>query len=382
MNSILILDTSYTLNVFKNRGLYTALKYRNLNGFFKKVISVHPLSGLIDKNKLGKHRIDKVTKDHIFVSGKIGSINFLKIFPALNFVISQIELIFLLTKLVKKYKVNVVRIGDPFYLGILGLIISRKFKIPLVLRIGANFDEIAKQKGSAVLKNFFRFRFIEKIVEKFVLTRCDMVISANVNNLKYAQKNGAKKKLSTVVGYGNLINPIHWKSPRKRANKKLINQFGLKNKQFVSIVSRLEKEKFIEQIIKIAAIQKKIFPLKFLIIGDGLEKKNLVNLAKRLDVLEIIKFAGNINQKWIAEILPLSFAAICINGGRSLVEKCLAEIPIIAADYDLNSEIIKNHKNGLLVKFGKLQNFVDKLVFLKKNKKEQKKWQKMLESIY
>ena len=46
LRSILVLDMSFTLSMFQERGLLQALESRKLNGYFGRVISVHPLAGM------------------------------------------------------------------------------------------------------------------------------------------------------------------------------------------------------------------------------------------------------------------------------------------------------------------------------------------------
>lgn len=43
---LLVIDTSYNLNAIKEKKLYEAIFSRDLNGFFEKVWSVHPLADI------------------------------------------------------------------------------------------------------------------------------------------------------------------------------------------------------------------------------------------------------------------------------------------------------------------------------------------------
>jgi glycosyltransferase involved in cell wall biosynthesis len=374
MTGILILDTSYTLKIIKERNLFQALHSRKLGGFFKKVISVNPLSGLSEKSNknFGKPTISKIDSNHIFISGKVGISASLNLCPPLNFLLSQIKLLKMLTKLAIQNKVKIIRVGDPYYLGILGLILSRVLNVPLVMRIPGNFDIISKVSNRPIFKRLFRHRFIEKIVEKFVLPRCHLVICANRTNRDYAIANGAKKNLITIFRYGNLIHPYHWTNPKKRKlSKEVLRLLGLNNTLFISVVSRLEKVKGVDSVIKAAAeLKRKNYKIKFLIIGDGSQMNNLKNLSIKLDVSKNIIFIGNKDQVWISKILPSSLAVMSPHGGRSLTECCLAGVPIIAYDFDWQKEIIKNNLTGFLIKNDNWKGLVKKTIFILKNKKK------------
>ena len=48
LNKLITFDMSFSYNMIKERNLKTALFSRNLDGYFSKVISVHPLAGLFN----------------------------------------------------------------------------------------------------------------------------------------------------------------------------------------------------------------------------------------------------------------------------------------------------------------------------------------------
>ena len=372
MQSILVIDTSYTLKMIKERKLWQVLEARNSGNFFDKVISVHPFSSLVEKKrKIGNPTIVNIKDKHIFISGKIGINNFLNYFPVLNFILSQIKLIKIIISISVKNKVKLIRVGDPYYIGLLGLIISKIIKVPLVIRVGGNYDEIVKISGKPMMKKLFKFRFIEKIVEKYVFSKCHLVLAANKNNAKYVQEHCSKKKIVKVIRYGNLIHPIHWRHPNKRKKPvKIIKSLNLKNYKFGIVISRLEKVKQVENIIKVASEINTKYLVKFLIIGDGSELKNLINYSKKLGIDKNIIFAGNKDQIWISHILPYCDFVLSPHGGRSLVESCLAQIPIIAYNREWQGEIIKNKKTGFLIKNNNWYGFIKKIIYILNNKKK------------
>ena len=377
MSGILILDTSYTLKMIKERNLYKALHSRKVGGFFKKVISVHPLSGLLEtgRKKFGKPSISKIDSNHIFISGKIGINKFFDLIPPINFFLSQIKLIKILINFSIKNNVRAIRVGDPYYLGLLGVIMSKFLKVPLIIRVPADFDEVVKQSKKPIQKRFFRYRFIEKIVERFVFSRCHLIAGANQNNADYAIKNGAKKKIVTIFRYGNLIHPNHWTDPKNRKFPKLIPiLLKEKNIHFALVISRLEKVKRIDSIVKAAAELKKRTEskIKFLIVGDGSEMSYLKELSIKLDVSENVIFIGNKDQVWISKMLPFSLVVLSPHGGRSLTESCLAGVPIIAYDFEWQRELIKNNQTGFLIKNHNWRGFVEKTIYILRNKKKSK----------
>ena len=158
MRTILILDMSFTLRMFRERQLEQALESRKLGGYFGRVISVHPLAGLLEvgEERFGDPVITSLDDSHVFVEGKIGFSRTWRFLPPLNLLVAQIRLIRLLLRMAREEKVNVVRIGDPYYLGLLGLFLARRMKIPLVIRVCFRYDEIFQVTGKPVMPHLFR----------------------------------------------------------------------------------------------------------------------------------------------------------------------------------------------------------------------------------
>ena len=89
------------------------------------------------------------------------------------------------------------------------------------------------------MPNLFRFRWIEKKIERIVLKRCDLIAGANEDNMNYGIENGAPEEKCTIFRYGNLLDPSHWIDPEKRDNVDVeMDSLGLKNKIFLTTISR------------------------------------------------------------------------------------------------------------------------------------------------
>jgi glycosyltransferase involved in cell wall biosynthesis len=367
---ILILDTSYTLKMFKERHLERALESRKLGGYFSLVISVHPLVGLFETgdSRYGKPVINHLDESHIFIEGKIGVSRLFNWFPHINFIFSQLQLIIFLIKYSRLYKVQAIRVGDPYYLGILGFILSRILSLPLVARIGFRFDELVRVTGKPVMARIFKYRWIEKIIEKFVFSKCDLIAGANEDNMLYAIENGGRKSVATIFRYGNLLHASHWQEPDNRmCADNLLAEFGILGERFAITVARLEPMKYVEDAVRaLAEFHRRGYMIKWLLVGDGLLRKNLQDLASSLGIGNEVIFAGNRTQDWLASVLPRATVVISPHMGRALAEAALASLPIIAFDYDWQREIVIDGHTGYLVPHQDWLGLSDKLesVFL------------------
>jgi len=348
----MILDMSYTLKMIQERQLEQVLVSRKLNGYFERVISVHPLGGLLqaENGQFGKPVVTQLDDSHVFVEGKIGIKPMGKWLTPLNFLWAQAQLLVLLWRHAKRWKISVVRVGDPYYLGILGYILSRALGVPLGIRVAFNYDLLHHESGNAVFPRLFRFRLLEKITECFVFSRCDLVAGANQNNLDYALSNGAKPKVKTVFRYGNLIHPDHFIEPSIRCRKQTVKQVSGLSDKFLLTISRLEPMKKPGHTLQVLGyLRKRGWELKLVIVGDGSLRSSLQSMAKQMGLEEHVWFAGNRSQQWIAEVLPKARLVLSPHMGRALVEACLAAKPIVAYDYDWQGEIIQSGRTGELV---------------------------------
>ncbi len=373
LRAIMLFDMSFTLPMFNERQLHQALESRKLGGYFGKVISVHPLAGLFEKDgkRFGAPSVTRLDDGHWFVEGTIGISRLLAWLPPLNLLLAQVRLFVMLHRMAREAKVNVIRIGDPYYLGILGWLLSRLLGVPLVVRACFDYDLLYAASGKPVFPKLFRFRFIEKKIENFVFPRCDMVAGANQSNLDYAVANGALRERGVVFRYGNLIHPMHFSEPATRGDvTQLREELGLHG-AFLMTVSRLEKMKQpMENLYVLRELREAGHDVIFLFVGDGSMRQELVGLAGKLGVSEQVRFAGNRSQEVIANLLPHARLVLSPHMGRGLTEACLAGAPIVAYDYDWQGEIIHSGETGELVQNGNWQQMAERALWLLENPDE------------
>lgn len=137
---------------------------------------------------------------------------------------------------------------------------------------------------------------------------------------------------------------------RQRSRQKL----RLGDEFVVMTVARLESVKGIDLLIE--AMGKGGLPevnCRLVIIGDGSERKNLEDLAKRLNLKGRVRFLGQISNEEIPEYLV---AADCFvlpsreeGFGIALLEARAAGLPVIATKVGGILDIIKDEKTGILI---------------------------------
>jgi glycosyltransferase involved in cell wall biosynthesis len=364
---LLVLDTALPLEAIRERKLESSITCRDLDDFFKHVWSVHPFASLVTSerwaSKYGKPEYHELNPSHTFIEGKVGRSIALKCLLPLNFLISQIGLFVDLARLIRKQEVNVIRAGDPLYLGLFGWALSRLHGIPFGIRVAANYDKTFESTGQLAMKSIFLNRHIEKIVERFVLKRADFVVAGNQDNLNFALANGARPEFSTLFRYGNLIDKRHFVNPGDRPDgNSLLKELGVEQKKFLLYIGRLEKVKQSEHVIRgLAGVRKRGYDLKAVLVGDGSLRESLMRLARELEVEDQVVFCGNRDQEWLSRVIPLAFAIVSPHTGRALSEAALGGVPIVAYDIDWQGELIQTAVTGELVPNLACERMVDAL---------------------
>ena len=364
VRKLLVFDTAYSFEAIRERKLEDSVTCRDLGGFFEHVWSVHPFASIVTSekwaSKFGKPESYNLDSCHTFIEGKVGRYRILRGIAPLNFLISQLEILVALRRLVRKEKISVIRSGDPLYLGLFGLALSRLCGIPLVLRIGANYDKSYETTGRPRQARLFYARWVEKIVERFVFKNADLVAGANQDNLNFALENGARPETSTLFRYGNLIDKRHFVDPEARPEgQSLLSELGLKA-PFLLYIGRLEEIKHPDDVIKVLAeTRKRGHDVQAVLVGDGSLREKLKTLARELEMGDHVIFCGNKDQEWLSRVIPLALVIISPHTGRALSEAALGGVPIVAYDVDWQGELIQSGLTGELVPYAALEKMID-----------------------
>lgn len=360
-SKLLVLDSSYSLEAIRARGLEESVTCRDLDGYFTHVWTVHPFATLVTSEswtpRYGTPQMHELNATHTFIEGKVGRYAWLHRAPSLNFLLSQVGIFVLLARLIRKEQVSAIRAGSPLYLGLLAWSLSRYCRIPFVVRVGGNHDKIYEATGQPQEKRLFRYRAIEKVVERFVFRRADLVAGANQDNLGFAIANGARPDRCTLFRYGNLIDKRHFIAPGERSSgAKRLSEFGVSPYRFILYIGRLEAVKRPDDVVRVlAAIRAGGVDMKAILVGEGQLRTTIEQLSVELGLQKHVLLCGNRDQTWLAEVIPLAAAVVSPHTGRALAEAALGAVPVAAYDVDWQAELIETGVTGELVPFGDWQ---------------------------
>lgn len=351
---LLTLEGDYTLSTLRDRQMQHLITCRDLDEFFDHVWSVHPAAGASPDepaaSSVGPPATTPIAPRHTLIEGRVARFAQLRGFPMLNFVIGQCALLIRLDRLIRDEAISVVRASDPFHLGLLGLALARVNRVPLVVRLIANYDSKFYSAGRAAYPRLFRWRWVEKRIDRFVLSRADLVAAGNQDILAYARANGAPEDRCTVFLVGNAIDPLHFDvEPSQRPSVR--DELGIGDRPLVLLVSRFEEDKHPEDVlVAFAEARREVPDLAAVLVGDGSMRSMLEDLARSLGIDDAVVFAGDRNQCWIANALTSATVILSPLTGRALVEAGLSGTPIVAYDVDWHSELVRSGETGILVR--------------------------------
>ncbi len=246
----------------------------------------------------------------------------------------DLKLLFAMKKLLMRVKPDVV-LTYTIKPNIYGGIAARMLRIPYI----ANITGL----GSA-LENRGILRFITIRLYRFALKKADCVFCQNKENFKFIKKNRMVfGKIRRLPGSGvNLQHFSFCEYPEERTNQPEEIKFAF--------VSRVMKEKGINEFLKAAVILKQKYPkTEFHICGFCEEE--FENKLKQMQEDKIIIYHGMVQdirevvKKMHCVVLPSYHEGM----SNALLEAAAMGRPLIASDIPGCRECINNWKSGFLV---------------------------------
>ncbi|MBT3985304.1 glycosyltransferase family 4 protein [archaeon] len=239
---------------------------------------------------------------------------------------------------------------EPYSLFSFQLMTLTKIFLPKTKIITFSWENIYYKKRPFPLSFF----------ENFSLNAADYALPGNQDALNILRKKGFKKPMKIVPRYGINLNYF-----KKTPIKKLKSKLKLKGK-IIGFIGRLVVDKGIDTLMKAASLLDQEYTL--VIIGRGPEKKNLIKYAKKLGILDNIRFIDTVEYSSIPQYMS-TFDAFVLPSrsmpkwkeqfGHVIIEAMACEIPVIGSDSGEIPHVIA--KAGLVFKENDYTELHDKL---------------------
>lgn len=232
-----------------------------------------------------------------------------------------------------------------------------------------NFPLVMTAWGSDILvfpKQFFLYRYIlQKSLDRATIITCD------AEHMKGAiQKYGVTADKIKVIYFGTDLNQFN---PSKK-DSNIRKELGFEDDAKLIISLRSLKPVYdIPTFIRaVPLVLEKIKEARFVVVGDGPEKDNLIRLSQDLGISDKVRFAGRLSdddlQRYTASA-DIYVSTSLSDGGlaASTAEAMACEIPVVITDFGNNSEWVENNKSGLLFKLQDFKGLADGIIYLLNN---------------
>jgi len=352
---MLVFHSAYTFEYLKKYGMDIFVQSRDGGHFFDSVLTVSPIASLQyeinDLRRISAPEFQRLDSYNIILEGRVARFGILKKFKRLNFLLSQVSLVYAIFRFGRLREVVLVRAEDPRLNGIFGYVFSRMLRKPLVIGLWGNPGRLRNLNGTPNLAGLFPSNSAEERVETFLLKRASIVLAQNVENMSYALEVGVDPSKTRITPLGIGIDKAHFLPLESRLDISIdLKSWGVSSELILFCISRLEALKMVDHAIKACQVLKKSnISFKLILVGDGRQREELEVLAASLGLAKNVIFAGNRSQEWIAGLMccaDLNLAPLC---GRALLEASLSGCPAVSYDVDWHSEIIHPGVTGELI---------------------------------
>jgi glycosyltransferase involved in cell wall biosynthesis len=354
--SILFIVSSDYASLQK-KGVASMILERDEGGFFEKVFNVHPYASRTQILELNKtHRLIEFGPDYPFSFLNFRSVKFL------NYLLKPLFMVKAIVRLIRREHIDVIRATDPFLCGFYAWAASKLTGVPYCISIHADYDKLYKLDGKKKGTPLFY-----EMIERFVLPRARLVMPIREHLKGAILGRGVNPVRIRVIPHG--ISISDFSHPDIEDIKK---SHGIPPmKMVMSFVGRLSKENYVYDIIELA---KRLFKIRndfvVLLVGDGPERRGLEKRVREYDLSAVVIFTGFLPKEKVISVRRQSLLALCLMGGFSLIEACLAGCPVISYDVEWHYELVKNGETGFLVKENDLETLTRTAIYLLDHPKE------------
>jgi len=218
-------------------------------------------------------------------------------------------------------------------------------------------------EGELVLKKGIIIGTIYEIIEAFVVKRVDRIIAVDAATKEfYINKFPQLQKKIAVIPVG--INTTLFR-PGNRDETRAKYHID-KNEKVILYVGRFTREKGLDLLLKsFKKVKKEIPDCKLLLVGDGIERGNLENLAKELGLEDVIFIDSLEHDKipWIINCADVFTLCSLYEGMPTVVLEALAcGVPVVSTDVGDVHKVVRDGETGYIVKTRTEEEMSDKLI--------------------
>lgn len=275
-------------------------------------------------------------------------------------------------KIIKKWNLDVIHTHTEFSIGTFARLISKQYNIPLVHTYHTMYEEYIYY----ITKGYFS-KASKKLVEYLTLFLCDKLVEELIVPTKktydlFKEKYKVKRNVN-IIPTGIDVSRFYKENIDKEKVNELRRDLKLTRFNFnILYVGRIAKEKSIDFLINnFKDIVKKIPRAKLIIVGDGPDMKELIDLVDKNKLNRNCLFTGKV--PWNEVPLYYMLSSVFVTASKSetqgltVIEAMAASKPVVAINDESFSLVIESYKDGIL--FNDDKEYKDAIYMLYKDRK-------------
>lgn len=251
-----------------------------------------------------------------------------------------------LRRQVTQFEPDIIHVHHPFWLGSLGIWIARRRRVPVVYTYHTRLEHYAHfvPLPGMLFRNLISHYLIKRFANK-----CDGVIVPTYSAEEYLRVLGVRSNIY-VQPTGIDFEQFQSVSSEKLAALRASLDIG--EERVLISVSRLSTEKNIDFMIDAAETlyQQSPVPFRFLIIGEGEDRRRLQQRIDRLGLSDIITLVGSVPPEDIPAYYRLGdvflFASKSETQGMVILEAMAAGLPVVAVRSSGIDDVVQEGVNG------------------------------------
>lgn len=258
-----------------------------------------------------------------------------------------------LLELIEHKDVELLHFNYPEYLINLPMFRKKSLKVPIIISVNAipGYDWFYGDKLVDLVGKIYSKLFVYRLLEK-----SDVIIPSSSQCMDTLISMGFGDKLEVMSSYGGSygINTSFFKQVNKKTKYELREKYGLPQDSLVIIYAgRIVKVKRLDVLIKsMVKLKEKLDNVVLILVGEGPEKENLLELSNTL-LLNNIFFIDFVDQETVGELFSASDIFTLLSSGEGnavvLLEATSSGLPCLVSNVGGSSDIIEHEISGLVL---------------------------------
>jgi 1,2-diacylglycerol 3-alpha-glucosyltransferase len=242
---------------------------------------------------------------------------------------------------------DVLHVHHPFISGRQAVSLGKRYGIPVVYTNHTRYDLQARYYIPFVPEGLAG-AFLEAYLPRFT-EQCDLVVAPSTGTAQVMREIGVACPIEIIPNGIDLDSFREPRFPRTRA------ELGINAGEKVLItVGRIGPEKNLTFLLNaLVGICQLIPETNLLLIGEGGEKDDLIDLARDAGITDRVRFIGQVGYDEVPGYLAISdafvTASVAETFGMAAVEAMAAGVPVVGIASTGIGEVVENGVSGLIV---------------------------------